>query len=74
MQSSGARSRCLVLAPCGGSGRGAQFSSAQPARPVHLPIPPVAGGAAEGAGAVQSGEEEAEGGPYLSLQLPDRRV
>ena len=31
-------------------------------------------GAAEGAGAVQSGEEEAEGGPYRSLQLPDRRV
>ena len=28
----------------------------------------------KGAGAVQSGEEEAEGGPYHSLQLPDRRV
>jgi len=27
----------------------------------------------EGAGAVQSGEEEAEGGPHRSLQLPDRR-
>jgi len=24
--------------------------------------------------AVQSGEEEAEGGPYYALQLPDRRV
>jgi len=31
-------------------------------------------GAAEGAGAVQSGEEEAEGRPSRSLQLPDRRV
>jgi len=30
--------------------------------------------AAEGAGAVQSGEEEAEGRPSHSLQLPDRRV
>jgi len=31
-------------------------------------------GAAEGAGAVQSGEEEAEGRPSRSPQLPDRRV
>ena len=32
-------------------------------------------GAAEGTGAVQSGEEEeAEGGPYRSLQLPERRL
>ena len=31
-------------------------------------------GVTEGTGAVQSGEEEAEGGPYRSLQLPDRRV
>ena len=31
-------------------------------------------GAAEGAGAVQSGEEEAEGGPYRSLHLPERRL
>jgi len=30
-------------------------------------------GAAEGAGAVYSGEEEAEGGPDCSLQLPERR-
>jgi len=28
----------------------------------------------EGTGAVQSGEEEAEGGAYCSLQLPERRV
>ena len=28
----------------------------------------------EGTGAVQSGEEEAEGGVYCSLQLPERRV
>jgi len=33
----------------------------------------VPGGAAEGAGAAPSGEEEAEGGPHGSLQLPDRR-
>jgi len=32
------------------------------------------GGAAEGAGAVQSGEEEAEGRPYHSLPLPERRL
>jgi len=31
-------------------------------------------GAAGGAGAVQSGEEEAEGRPSCSLQLPDKRV
>jgi len=31
-------------------------------------------GAAEGTGAVYPGEEEAEGGPYCSLQLPERRV
>ena len=31
-------------------------------------------GAAEEAGAVQSGEEEAEGGPYCSLQLSERRL
>jgi len=30
-------------------------------------------GAAEGAGAAQAGEEEAEGRPHRSLQLPDRR-
>jgi len=28
----------------------------------------------EGAGAVQSGEEEAEGGPYCCLRLPERRL
>jgi len=32
------------------------------------------GGAAEGAGAVQSGEEEAERGPYRSPELPERRL
>jgi len=31
-------------------------------------------GAAEGAGGVYSGEEEAEGRPYCSLQLPERRL
>ena len=31
-------------------------------------------GVAEGAGAVQPGEEEAEGGSYCSLQLPERRL
>jgi len=31
-------------------------------------------GVAEGAGAVQSGEEEAEGGRHCSLQLPERRL
>ena len=31
-------------------------------------------GAAEGTGVVQSGEEEAEGEPYRTLQLPERRV
>jgi len=31
-------------------------------------------GVAEGAGVVQPGEEEAEGGPHCSLQLPKRRV
>ena len=31
-------------------------------------------GAAEGAGAVQYAEEEAEGRPYCSLQLPGRRL
>jgi len=31
-------------------------------------------GAAEGAEAVQAGEEEAEGRPYRSLQLPENRV
>jgi len=31
-------------------------------------------GVAEGAGAVQSGEEEADGRPYCSLQLPERRL
>jgi len=34
----------------------------------------VLGEAAEGAGAVYSGEEEAEGGPYCFLQLPERRL
>ena len=29
---------------------------------------------AEGAGAVWSGDEEAEGGPSCSLQLPERRL
>ena len=29
---------------------------------------------AEGTGAVQSGEEEAKGEPYHSLQLPERRL
>ena len=29
---------------------------------------------AEGTGIVQSGEEEAEGGPFCSLQLPERRL
>ena len=29
---------------------------------------------AEGTGAVQSGEEEAEWGPYCSLQLPENRL
>ena len=33
----------------------------------------VCWGATEGAGAVQSGEEEAEGRPHCSLQLPERR-
>ena len=32
------------------------------------------GQAAEGTRVVQPGEEEAEGGPYCSLQLPERRV
>ena len=31
-------------------------------------------GAAEGAGTVQSGEEEAQRRPYCSLQLPDKRL
>ena len=31
-------------------------------------------GAAEGAGAVKPGGEEAEGRPYCSLQLPERRL
>ena len=31
-------------------------------------------GAAERTGAVWSGEEEAEGGAYCSLQLPERRL
>jgi len=31
-------------------------------------------GAAEPTGAVQSGEEEAQGGPCHSLQLPERRL
>ena len=31
-------------------------------------------GVAEGAGIVQSGEKEAQGKPYGSLQLPERRL
>ena len=34
----------------------------------------VLGGAAEGAGIVQSGEEEAQGRPYHSLQPHERRL
>jgi len=34
----------------------------------------ILGGVAEGTGAVSSGEEEAEGRPYRSLQLPERRL
>jgi len=34
----------------------------------------VLGGAAEGAGIVRSGEEEAQGRPYCSLQIPQRRL
>lgn len=32
------------------------------------------GGVAEGTGTVYSGEEEAEGRPHRSLQLPERRL
>lgn len=32
------------------------------------------GGAAEGTGSVQSGEEDAQGKPYHSLQLSERRL
>ena len=31
-------------------------------------------GAAEGTGIVQSGEEEAQGRPHCSVQLPERRL
>ena len=34
----------------------------------------VSWGAAEGTGVVQSGEKQAEGRPYCSLQLPERRL
>ena len=34
----------------------------------------MAWGTAEGTGVGQSAEEDADGGPYRSLQLPDRRV
>jgi len=34
----------------------------------------VLGEAAEGTGAIQSGEEKAQGRSYHSLQLPERRL